>query len=598
MHDRNGINLMRVDRAAYIAAGVALFAWAARRPGLASGTGAAAGAMLLYQAYTGRNPMFGPLGIRVNQHPAEADARETIVIDEMVAVSAPPERVYDFWRHLPNLGQIAPRLRDVEVRDDRRSRWRVDTPAGVIEWDAEITQDIPGREIAWRTTRRRALTNFGTIRFTPAPGARGTIVRVHLEYVPPAGSLGTAVARLVRESPQQIVNETLRRLRQAIETGEIATTEGQPAGSRSKIGWRMGRRALTRSEQDRTPDGESGMVRVAVGEETHSRPGSLLPCPIRRSSTPATRSSDHLDRHLRLRPAPLRRLHPDDEEGRHPRPRVHGRGGRGRPRGQEPQGRRPRRGPVPDRLRRCFFCSASSGRCATTPTPTPGWPRRCGLLAGGIFGYSHMYGGYAGGQAEYVRVPFADVGPLKVPRRLPDEQVLFLSDIFPTGYMAAENCNIQPGDVVAVWGCGPVGQFAIKSAKLLGAERVIAIDRFPERLRWPRELRRRRDARLRRGRRRRALKEMTGGRGPDACIDAVGWRRTRRRQDAEIRLRPAKQAILARDRPAGRAAQAIMACRNGGTVSVPGRLRRLHRQVPDGGRDACPGRRTHGVYSQ
>ena len=105
----------------------------------------------------------------------------------------------------------------------------------------------------------------------------------------------------------------------------------------------------------------------------------------------------------------------------------------------------------------------------------------------GIFGYSHMLGGYAGGQAEYARVPFADVGPIKVPEELSDEQVLFLSDIFPTGYMGAEMCNIQPGDTIAVWGCGPVGQFAIKSAYLLGAERVIAIDRFPERLRMARE---------------------------------------------------------------------------------------------------------------
>ena len=146
-----------------------------------------------------------------------------------------------------------------------------------------------------------------------------------------------------------------------------------------------------------------------------------------------------------------------------------------------------------------------------------------GYSGSGLFGYSHMYGGYAGGQAEYVRVPFADVGPLKVPSALSDEQVLFLSDIFPTGYMAAENCDIKRGDTVAVWGCGPVGQFAIKSAFLLGAERVIAIDRFPERL----------DMALAHGQRRdrsttnevdvfEALREMTGGRGPDACIDAVG----------------------------------------------------------------------------
>src|SRR5690606_2428840 len=106
-----------------------------------------------------------------------------------------------------------------------------------------------------------------------------------------------------------------------------------------------------------------------------------------------------------------------------------------------------------------------------------------GQTPSGLFGYSHLLGGYAGGQAEYVRVPFADVGPIKVPDGIPDEQVLFLSDIFPTGYMAAENCEIRPGDIVAVWGCGPVGQFAIRSAYLLGAERVIAIDRVPERLR-------------------------------------------------------------------------------------------------------------------
>src|SRR5205085_8187436 len=105
----------------------------------------------------------------------------------------------------------------------------------------------------------------------------------------------------------------------------------------------------------------------------------------------------------------------------------------------------------------------------------------------GVFGYSHMLGGYAGGQAQYARIPFADVGPIKVPRELSDEQVLFLSDIFPTGYMAAEACDIKPGHVVAVWGCGPVGLFTIASAYLLGAERVIAIDRVPERLRMARD---------------------------------------------------------------------------------------------------------------
>ena len=130
---------------------------------------------------------------------------------------------------------------------------------------------------------------------------------------------------------------------------------------------------------------------------------------------------------------------------------------------------------------RCFFCKEDLwSLCDNSQSRMPGWPRSSSGFAGsGLFGYSHMYGGYAGGQAEYVRVPFADVGPIKVPDSLSDEQVLFLSDIFPTGYMAAENCSIKPGDTVAVWGCGPVGQFAIKSAYLLGAERVIAIDRVP-----------------------------------------------------------------------------------------------------------------------
>src|SRR3954465_11659160 len=145
-----------------------------------------------------------------------------------------------------------------------------------------------------------------------------------------------------------------------------------------------------------------------------------------------------------------------------------------------------------------------------------------GYSGSGLFGYSHMMGGYAGGQAEYVRVPFADFGPIKVPEGLTDEQVLFLSDIFPTGYMAAENCNIQPGDPIAIWGCGPVGQMAIRSAFLLGAERVIAIDRPPERLLMARKAGAESINYGDVGNLLTTIKELTGGRGPDACIDAVG----------------------------------------------------------------------------
>jgi threonine dehydrogenase-like Zn-dependent dehydrogenase len=192
-----------------------------------------------------------------------------------------------------------------------------------------------------------------------------------------------------------------------------------------------------------------------------------------------------------------------------------------------------------------------------------------GYSPAGIYGYSHLTGGYPGGQSEYARVPFADVNPLKIPAGMSDEQVLFLSDILPTGYMGAEMCDIQPGDTIAVWGCGPVGQFAIKSAKLLGAERVIAIDRFPYRLAVARERAGATDTlNYEEIDLYDALKDMTGGRGPDACIDAVGL---------EAHLPGAlgaydriKQATgLESDRPHA-LREAIMACRNGGTVSIIG----------------------------
>lgn len=136
----------------------------------------------------------------------------------------------------------------------------------------------------------------------------------------------------------------------------------------------------------------------------------------------------------------------------------------------------------------CFFCQRQLWSLCDNTNPSATLAEMMyGYSGSALYGYSHIYGGYAGGQAEYARVPFADIGPIKIPDGIQDEQVLFLSDIFPTGYMAAENCNIQRGDIVAVWGCGPVGQFAIKSAYLLGAERVIAIDRIPERLRLAEE---------------------------------------------------------------------------------------------------------------
>jgi threonine dehydrogenase-like Zn-dependent dehydrogenase len=186
----------------------------------------------------------------------------------------------------------------------------------------------------------------------------------------------------------------------------------------------------------------------------------------------------------------------------------------------------------------------------------------------GIFGYSHALGGFAGGQAEYVRVPFADVGPLKVPEGMTDEQVLFLTDIFPTGYMGAEMCNLKPGSVVAVWGCGPVGQFAIKSAYMLGAERVIAIDRFPYRLQMAREKAGAEVLNYEEVNVLEALKEMTGGRGPDACIDSVGLE-AHGHGPAFAYDRVKQAMMLEPDRPTA-LREAILACRNGGTISVIG----------------------------
>jgi threonine dehydrogenase-like Zn-dependent dehydrogenase len=191
-----------------------------------------------------------------------------------------------------------------------------------------------------------------------------------------------------------------------------------------------------------------------------------------------------------------------------------------------------------------------------------------GYSPAGIFGYSHMLGGFPGGQAEYARVPFADVGPIRIPADMPDEKVLFLSDILPTGYMGAEMCNIQPGDVIAVWGAGPVGQFAMKSAFLLGAERVIAIDRFPYRLRFAQEQCGAETINYEEVDVYEALRDMTGGRGPDSCIDAVGL-------EAHVpgplyAYDRSKQAVgLETDRTYA-LRQAIMACRSGGTVSVVG----------------------------
>ncbi|AQL41512.1 glutathione-dependent formaldehyde dehydrogenase [Halorientalis sp. IM1011] len=217
----------------------------------------------------------------------------------------------------------------------------------------------------------------------------------------------------------------------------------------------------------------------------------------------------------------------------------------------------------------CWFCENDLYSLCDNSNPNAEIAREVmGHSPAGLFGYSHMLGGYAGGQAEYLRVPYADVGPIEVESDLSDEQLLFLSDIFPTGYMAAENADIDPADTVAVWGCGPVGQFAIQSAQLLGADRVIAIDRFPERLAMAREHGdavtidySEEDVYHR-------LMELTGNRGPDSCIDAVGTdAHGTGLLDASDRVK--RSVKLEDDRPYV-LREAIRCCRKGGTLSVPG----------------------------
>ena len=225
--------------------------------------------------------------------------------------------------------------------------------------------------------------------------------------------------------------------------------------------------------------------------------------------------------------------------------------------------------PFPISCGGCLFCKKEMySLCENSNPNAPMAEKLWGHSPAGLFGYSHLLGGFAGGQAEYARVPFADVGPIKIENGLSDDQVLFLSDILPTGYMAAENCRIEAGDTVAVWGCGPVGQFAIASAKMLGAERVIAIDRFAERLRMAREQHDAITLNYEETDIYDGIMEMTGGRGADATIDAVGLE-AHSPGVAGVYDRVKQASMLETGRPHA-LRQAIMCCRKGGTVSIPG----------------------------
>ena len=218
----------------------------------------------------------------------------------------------------------------------------------------------------------------------------------------------------------------------------------------------------------------------------------------------------------------------------------------------------------------CFFCQKHLFSSCDTSNPNAAMAAKVmGQSPAGLLGFSHMLGGFPGGQAKFLRVPYADVGPVKIPEGMSDEKVLFLSDIFPTGYMAAENCGIEPGDTVAVWGGGPVGQFAIQSAWMMGAGRVIAIDRVPERLAMAAKFGRAETINFSKEKVYDRLMEMTSGRGPDRCIDAVGCE-AHSTGSLDAVWDAGKAVIgLATDR-AHVIREAIMCCRKNGTISVPG----------------------------
>ncbi|GAA4577263.1 zinc-dependent alcohol dehydrogenase [Micromonospora coerulea] len=226
--------------------------------------------------------------------------------------------------------------------------------------------------------------------------------------------------------------------------------------------------------------------------------------------------------------------------------------------------------PFPIACGRCRSCRQGLFSVCENSNPNAGFAEKLlGHSLAGIFGYSHLTGGYAGGQAEYARVPFADVGPLKVPDDVPDDQAVLLADVFPTGYMGAEMCDIQPGDVVAVWGAGPVGLLAAASARLLGADRVIVIDRYPYRLRLAEQHAGAEVLNYEQVDVLDALNELTAGRGPDACIDAVGLE-SHHDNPALYAYDRTKQAVRVETERPFALRQAILACRSGGVVSVVG----------------------------
>ena len=458
---RLAVNMHPLDRAASGAIGGALLRSGLRRGALPGALLALAGVGMLYRGITGNCPGYTALGLSTTSaaHPDAPGARDDApVIERWTTVGMSRDALYAMLQDPDTLPRMMGHFADVRLDGDRL-HWRIGLPWGrALEWEARLFERRPGERIGWMSEPGAAVRSEGSIRLADAPGGRGTQVTLQVAWTPPGGSLGGAAIKLLRVAPEAVAQRALQRLKSLAETGEIADGRARPVGSKARPASAF-RAAAPATGRERAHEG--GLLvrraRRARRGRARSRASSTRATPS--CASPRPRSAA---RTCTSTTASSRRWSSGDILGHEFMGEVVEVG----PRGEEPQGRRPRRRAVPDRLRPLLLLPARAVVAVRQLQSRTPWmaEKLWGSLAGGLFGYSHLFGGYAGGQAEYVRVPFADVGPLKVPDGMTDEQVLFLSDIFPTGYMAAENCDIQPGDTVAVWGCGPVGQFAIRSA--------------------------------------------------------------------------------------------------------------------------------------
>ena len=464
-----------------------------------------------------------------------------------ITIAVTPARAYAFWRDLQNLPSFMAGLHSVYEIDARRSRWRAWLPMGrTLEWEADIIEERPNERIAWRSVGGSDVAHGGEVRFRQAPGGRGTEIAVELAYVPPAGELGRAAAWFSNQALQVRLDSDLRRLKQLLELGELAHSDASI---------HPGRHPARPARGPRVPAEASHEGQLLVRQaQAPRRDGARSAHPERERRD----REDHVDRDLRLGSAPLQRA--SSRRWRRATSSATSSWARSSRSGAAVKNLK-----AGDRVVVPFpiACgalrhvpAASCTRCARTRTRTRGWPRSCwGHSPAGLFGYSHMLGGFAGGQAEYARVPFADVGPLKVPDGLRDEQVLFLSDIFPTGYMGAEMCDIKPGDVDRGLGRGPGRAVRDRAARACsapsgssrsigsptGCEMALAKAGATDTINYEEV-----DVHD-------ALRELTGGRGPDACIDAVGMEA--HGHGAQLRLRPGEAGDDARDGSSDRAAR-------------------------------------------